>query len=68
MTEPITLNGYLYDRESIEEWLLEYDWKDPFVSEGENFTATKYVSPDDLIECEPIFIHIHSQFEQFLKQ
>ena len=29
MEDPVVLNGNLYDRESLEEWMFEHDWKDP---------------------------------------
>ena len=59
MNDPVTLNGYLYDRESIEEWMFENDWRDPYVKDDSKISNI-YVSPDDLIDCEPLFIHIHS--------
>lgn len=32
MQDPVVLNGYLYDRENIEDWIYVNDWSDPMQS------------------------------------
>jgi len=30
MTDPVTLNGYVYDKDTLEDWIYRSDWLDPF--------------------------------------
>lgn len=30
VSDPITLNGYIYDKETLEDWIYRSDWLDPF--------------------------------------
>ena len=53
MSDPVLLNGRVYDREYIEDWIFENDWTDPGTQE--------MVSPDDIQECGLDFLVIHTQ-------
>ena len=47
MRDPVTLNGLVYDREFVEDWIFENDWTDPGMPNSQSNT----VSPDDIQEC-----------------
>ena len=54
MTDPVTLNGLVYDREFVEDWIFENDWTDPGIQNSQSNT----VSPDDIQECSEEFLQI----------
>lgn len=29
LSEPVTLNGYIYDKDTLEDWIYRSDWLDP---------------------------------------
>ena len=54
MTDPVTLNGLVYDREFVEDWIFENDWTDPGIQNSQSNT----VSPDDIQECAEEYLQI----------
>ena len=58
MTDPVTLNGLVYDREFVEDWIFENDWTDPGIQNSQSNTVT----PDDIQECKEEFLEIFQKF------
>ena len=59
LKDPVSLNGHVYEREAIEDFLFEHEWSDPAVifEESKNpkhleesISDKSSVSPNDIIE------------------
>ena len=62
--DPVTLNGHVYEREAIEDYLFENNWSDPAAIFNDQNQSYKYdesrsdkssVSPNDILEVSEEF-------------
>ena len=62
MQDPVNLNGFVYDREFIEDWIFENDWTDPGRLTSGSRSDSIAVSPDDITDCSEDFLILHRAF------
>ncbi len=60
------LNGNLYERENLEDWMYLNNWTDPanhIASNKDNeIKVEKTVSPDEILDCSEDFMRIFYDF------
>ena len=64
IADPVVLNGYLYDREFIEDWIFENDWSDPATAGSKD---SQVVGPDDILDCSEEYREIIQRFKDQFK-
>ena len=79
LKDPVTLNGHVYEREAIEDFLFENDWFDPAVifeeENKQNVELTiggEIASPNDIMEAsdelQELIKQFHEQYEDKIPQ
>jgi len=74
LSDPVTLNGYVYDKDTLEDWIYRSDWLDPFYifdnhSDSSSVLTEKVikenqVDPSQILECSPDFMELFHQFHE----
>ena len=68
LSDAVVLNGFIYDRAALEDWIFENNWEDP-VQIGSARNEPTLVSPDDILEPSAEFKERYATFaSKFEKQ
>jgi len=56
LSEPVTLNGYVYDKDTLEDWIYRSDWLDPFYifnnQNDSSYLTEKIIKENQVDPCQ----------------